>query len=287
MDRSTELRAFFARYVTAKAGARDPRIQAAFAAVPKEDFVGPPPWHIFAPGPWWTKDSGTSYVETPSGDPAYLYQDVLVALDPARGINIGEPSLHALCLDSLGVEPGDTVIQVGAGSGYYSALLAHLTGSTGHVHAFEIDPDMASRATHNLVPWTWVTVEVRSGAAAGLPAADAIYVNAGLPQPSLHWLEALKPGGRLIFPLQAERSFGGMLRIEKPRHGGTAWPARFISRAGFIPCQGQQSETTGRRLAAAFASGDWESVRSIHLNDDPGDTCWFDGGGWWLSTAEP
>jgi protein-L-isoaspartate(D-aspartate) O-methyltransferase len=63
-------------------------------------------------------------------------------------MNIGQPSLHAHCLDALPPQSGQTVLQVGAGSGYHTAILADLVGSRGQVHAFEIDPELASGATH-------------------------------------------------------------------------------------------------------------------------------------------
>ncbi len=231
MDRSAKLRAFFARYVAERGGARDPRIERAFAAVPREPFAGPAPWSVFPVGPWSVWPPGPSYIQTPDDDPAFLYQDVLVALDPARGINIGEPSLHAHCLDALAVREGGAVLHVGAGSGYYTAILAHLVGPAGRVHAFEIDPGLAERAVRNLAGLPSVEVRARSGLVEGLPEADAVYVSAGITQPSRAWLDALRPGGRLLFPLQAERSLGGMLLAEKPRTGGaSAWPARFVSR---------------------------------------------------------
>jgi protein-L-isoaspartate(D-aspartate) O-methyltransferase len=89
----------------------------------------------------------------------------------------------------------------------------------------------------------------------------------------------------LLFPLQQPRSFGGMLLISKPRHGGLAWPAKFVARAGFIGCEARQDEDTGRALTSAFAAGGWDQVRSLRLDDQPDDTCWFNGGDWWLSSA--
>jgi protein-L-isoaspartate(D-aspartate) O-methyltransferase len=146
-DRAAKLRAFYAQLVTARAGARDPRVEAAFAAVPRENFVGMAPWFlsVFPPG-----GPASVYVETPDDDPAFLYADVLVALDPSRGVNNGEPSLHARCLDALALRPSETVLHVGAGTGYYTALLAHLVAPGGTVYAYEIDPDLAARAAANL-----------------------------------------------------------------------------------------------------------------------------------------
>ena len=270
-DRSARLRQFYARFVTAHGGARDPRIEQAFATVPREPFAGP--------GPWWVRAAGAGYLQTPDSDPAYLYQNTLVALDHERGINIGEPGSHALWLDALALQPGETVLQVGAGSGYYTAILATLVGSTGRVHAFEIDPVLARRAEANLVGWPWAELHAASGTAADLPKADAVYVNAGITQPSWAWLAAMHPGGRLLFPLHS-----GRLRLAPPRGGGLAWPARVVSRAGFIACQGLQAPETGRRLALAFAAGGWERVSSIRLDGKPGETCWFSGGDWWRST---
>src|SRR5260370_4498561 len=109
-DRSAKLRRAYAADITRRAGVRDPRIEQAFAAVPREDFAGPPPWFV---------GSGGSYGWTPGGDPARLYDDVLVAIDPGRGINNGQPSLHAQCIEAMRVKEGETVLQIGAGPGYY------------------------------------------------------------------------------------------------------------------------------------------------------------------------
>src|SRR5262249_50716463 len=112
------------------------------------------------------------------------------------------------------------------------------------------------------------------------------YVNASITQPSWSWLDALNAGGRLLFPLCAAGGIGGMLRVEKPDHG-SAWPARFVSAAAFVPCVGRQDSETGRQLTAAFREGGKESVRSFRIDDARDDTCWFAGDGWWLSTADP
>ncbi len=283
-DRSTTLRAFYARFVAKRADAGDPRVEQAFAAVPREPFAGPPPWFVLPVGRW-SSSFGPDYVQTPDGDPAFLYQDTLIALDASRGINIGEPSLHARCIDALGIQAGEAVLHVGAGSGYYSAILAYLAGPNGRVHAFEIDPELAARAARNLAYLPWTDVQARSGIAENLPKVDAVYVNAGITQPSWTWLDALRPGGRLLFPLQPMRGLGGMLLTQRPREGGSAWPARFVSRAAFILCQDRQDDATSSGLAAAFSGDDWQAVSSLRLDDAPDATCWFSGDRWWLSTA--
>ncbi len=225
-------------------------------------------------------------MQTPNAAPAFHYHNTLIALDAARGIKIGEPSLHARCLDQIAPREGDTVLHVGAGSGYYTALLAHLAGPSGRVHAYEIDQGLAGRAERNLLHLAQVELHARSGIGDGLPEADCIYVNAGITQPSQSWLDALRVGGRLLFPLQPVDGRGGMLLVTRPAMG-VAWPARFISGAIFIGCADLQDEATSRSLVDAFAKGGADDVRSLRLDGEPDATCWCAGDGWWLSTEAP
>jgi protein-L-isoaspartate(D-aspartate) O-methyltransferase len=275
-DRSEYLHSFYAGLVCAAAKARDPRIEQAFRAVKREPFVGP--------GPWLITLGGHAYVQTPNDDPAFIYQNTLVALDSAQGLNIGMPSAHAYWLDGCELKEGETVLQVGVGTGYYTAILAHLVGSRGKVHAYEIDESLADRARGNLKDLPQVNVQAKSGVAPDLPKADLIYVCAGAAQPDKEWLDALRPGGRLIFPLAPVGVLGGMLLIKRPEQGAV-WPAQFRGRAQFIGCIGLQDEDAGRRLTEAFLNG-WERVRSLRLDNAVDDTSWFAGDGWWLSTAE-
>ena len=254
----------------------DPRIEAAFAAVPREDFAGPPPWRI---------GSGSLFGQTTSDDPARLYSDVLVAIDAERGINNGQPSLHAQSIDALRLKEGETVVQIGAGAGYYTAILAHLVGPEGRVIAYEIAPDIADRARANLARYPQVEVRARSGVE-DLPKADAIYVNAAASHPLIAWLDALKVGGRLLFPLQAARSTGAMLLVTRPE-SGDRWPARFLSAVVFIPCEGAQDRAIARKLDEAYRRGGTGRVRSLRFGGEPSRSDWLRGDGWALSAEAP
>jgi protein-L-isoaspartate(D-aspartate) O-methyltransferase len=64
------------------------------------------------------------YVDIPSSDPVVLYQDLLFALQAERQVNNGSPSLHASGLHQLALQQGQTVCHIGAGSGYYTAIIA-------------------------------------------------------------------------------------------------------------------------------------------------------------------
>lgn len=287
MDRLEAFRASYAQLITAIAGvpAADTRISGAFASVPRERFLGPPPWRVVTLG---------GYVTITSEDPAFLHQDFAVALRPERHINNGQPSLHARCFAALQIQPGEKVIHVGAGTGYYSALLATLAGPGGSVVAYEVDADLAGHATANLSEYSNLSVRSGSGVEGPLPASDVVYVSAGASAPMAVWLDCLLPGGRLLFPLTPAQGFGAMLLVTRTAAGGFA--ARFVCQAAFIHCVGARDEETGQKLAEAFLAGGlwslrrngglWE-VKSLHRNTEPDGTCWFGGQGWWLSTAEP
>jgi protein-L-isoaspartate(D-aspartate) O-methyltransferase len=273
-DPLAKRREAYAAEITGTARVNDPRIEAAFAAVPREDFAGFPPWRI---------GSGRPFGLSSTDDPARLYEDVLVAIDAERGINNGQPSLHAQSLEALGVKEGETALQIGAGAGYYTAILAELVGTTGRVIAYEIAPDIAARAAANLARYPWVEVRARSGVE-DLPQADVLYVNAAASHPVRAWLDALRPGGRLIFPLQAVGSSGAMLITTRPERGG-AWSARLLMGVVFIACEGAQDSEMGQRLDQAFRRGGQGRVRSLRFGRAPSDADWVRGDGWALSTA--
>ncbi len=275
MPDSQKLRRDYAARIMRLAGVADRRVEAAYAAVPREDFSGPPPWHVA-----WRGLSGDEQ------EVASLYDDVLVAIDVLRGINNGQPSLHAQCLAALAVKEGETVLHIGAGAGYYTAILAHLAGPSGKVIAYEIEPDIAERARENLAGFPQVEVRAESGVADGLPKADAIYVNAAASHPVRAWLEALNPGGRLLFPLQAAKSSGAMCLITRPAKESEAWPAKVFSRVVFIECEGAQDGEIGRRLDAAFRCGAPEWVKWLRFGPAETEEVWLQADGWALTTED-
>ena len=86
------VRRAYAKHVLANAEVDDARVEAAFAAVRREHFLGPGPWPMLR----WPR----RYVPTPSDDPVYLYQDALVGIIPERHLNNGQPWLHAMLIVS-------------------------------------------------------------------------------------------------------------------------------------------------------------------------------------------
>jgi protein-L-isoaspartate(D-aspartate) O-methyltransferase len=264
-------RQFFADLVTAPFKALAPALRDAFLNERREWFLGPGPWEIFA---------GGTYVRTPSDDPAFLYQDVLVRLK--GDANNGQPTLHAACLAALSVRAGETVVHVGAGTGYYTAILSRLVGPSGHVHAYEIDDDLADRARRVLSDRLGVSVHAQSAIGRPLPGADVIYVNAGTTLLPNQWLDALRQGGRLFVPLTPAVGPGAMLLVT--RNAVDCFDARFVIAAMFIPCVGARDEASGVRLGDSFRRGDAARVRSLRRRSQPDQSCWYAADGWWLST---
>lgn len=281
------VRRAYARQMLASVGVRGNRpLEDAFSSVPRERFVGLPPWQISLRGTY----SGLS-----SDDPVVLYQDVLVALAPERGVNNGSPSLHALWLDRLAPRPGERVVHIGAGTGYYTAILAQLVGLEGKVVAVECDPDLASQAKANLADLPEVSVVEGDGAEWPRESADCIYVNFAVTRPSASWFEHLAPGGRLIFPLGLPTERGGRRRtplygasflIERRAHGlSVSWlgPVSFVCAEGTLA----GSEVDRLALSAALEKDGAEFVRSLRLGREAQpQRCWLCGEGWSLSYDE-
>ncbi|CAN7749548.1 protein-L-isoaspartate O-methyltransferase family protein [Caballeronia sp. LjRoot31] len=224
-----EARRSYARLMAAASKTSDPRLERVFELVPREAFLPPGPWKIMV---------DNEYFDTPSADPVYLYQNALVALDAAKGINNGEPFLHAAWLGSVAPQRGDVVCHIGAGSGYYTAILSVLALPGGRVEAFEIEPGLAEAARKNLRAFEGVTVTQGDATKLPLPASDLIYVNAGVLAPPRSWLQALRPKGRLIFPWRPSDEVGLTLLITRTDAGFDVEP---LMNAWFIACVGGAS----------------------------------------------
>jgi protein-L-isoaspartate(D-aspartate) O-methyltransferase len=127
MDRQQKLaivRRAYARRLMASEGITNPGIEAA------ERYLGPGPWPIL---------HSVGYIPTPDADPVHLYSDVLIGIIPERGLNNGMPSYHVSLLASADIRAGDHVVHIGAGVGYYTAIMACLVGPSGRITGTEFD----------------------------------------------------------------------------------------------------------------------------------------------------
>ncbi len=270
---TADLRQRYAAAMTAPLGAGAERIRAAFAAVPREAFLGPPPWRLaggIACGP---------------DDPAGIYADVLVVLDAAKGINNGSPSLHAAMLHRLGAAEGDHVLHVGAGGGYYTAILAELVGRAGRVTAVEFDADLAAASRANLHDWPQVRVVQGDGADFPTETVQRIYVNFALAVPADAWLDRLAVGGVLLFPLGApdpraprqrpsSTNRAAVLVVTRTEGG---YAAAFDVPVAFVFAEGRTAGDATLRASVweAFGHGGMTSVRSLHREALPPERSWL------------
>jgi protein-L-isoaspartate(D-aspartate) O-methyltransferase len=267
----------------------------AFAAVPRERFLGEPPWRIIP------DVLPRMSVAAPDASARWVYHDVLVAIDPAKNLNNGMPSLWARIFDHLTLHPGGRVLQVGAGTGYYTAVLAEIVGPRGHITAIEIDGDLAARARENLSPWPHVEVVAGDGCTHDPGEVDTVVVCAGATHPAPLWLDCLAPGGELMLPLTCENWWGFLLRATRPLGGeglirlpearDASWfEATSIGRIGIFPCAGGRDEAAATRLRLAMealVAGPQLDVPIAALHrGDPGpqdiERVWYHGPGFWL-----
>jgi protein-L-isoaspartate(D-aspartate) O-methyltransferase len=276
-DSLTETRRRFAEKIAKRHKVTDARLIEAFAAVPRERFLGPGPWHVLKSMP--------QYVVTASNDPAQVYVNAPIALDPERNINNGEPGLHIGLMAELSVQPGDHIVQVGVGGGYYTAIIARMVHPGGRVTAIEYDESLARRAAANLAGEPTVRVVHADGTSYRFDLADGIYVNAGATRSNDLWLERLKDRGRLIMMLTTDDWKGRILKLTRI---GDEYAASLLGPCGFIPCINARDPIAEASLAAALKGGDTRSVKSLRRESHPADeSCWMHCDGFCLSRRKP
>jgi protein-L-isoaspartate(D-aspartate) O-methyltransferase len=286
--RLREAREGFAAEIAARCGLRSEALVQALATVPRERFL--------PPGPWLVLEGSAGYESTPDADLERVYRDVAIAIDPARLLNNSQPSLMAGVLDALEIAPGESVVHVGASSGYYTALLAHLVGDRGRVTAYEISPEIASWARRNLRGLRQVELRRADALEAALPPADVVWVDAGVTSLRTEWLDALRPGGRLAAPLTALRApiratrfvrnhIGRVLLVRRTKD---AFAARFGAGVAIMALHGGRTPDEQQALDAAYRAGGFEEVRSLRRDPHGADaSCWVHVGPLCLSRRAP
>lgn len=284
-----DARRWFAEDLRIAAGIDSHPVIDGFARVPRETFIGPPPWRV------GTRVHGAELLgyQTFEGDPRVLYHDVVVALDEEQEINNGQPSLWAKMFAGINPGPGDRILHLGCGTGYYSAILAEVVGRDGSIDAVEIDNALAERARQALSGWANVSVVHGDGSDVRGNFYDAIIVSAGLTHPLDGWLDSLAPDGRLLFPLtmdgpQLRSGAGAMLLVS--RVAMQVFAARFLGPAAFIHFRGGRDPDANQKLVEAFRTRyrQMSSVRSLRRESHAQEEiCWLHGPSFCLSCREP
>ncbi|HLR95162.1 MAG TPA: protein-L-isoaspartate O-methyltransferase [Jiangellaceae bacterium] len=170
----------------------DRRVRAAFDAVPRTDFL-PPEARQFAD------------------------EDRPIAI--GSGQTNSQPSTVAAMLELLEVQPGDRVLDVGAGSGWTTALLAHLVGSEGQVIGVELVPELARTGAENVraAGMDWARIEQADPTNRGWPAEapyDRVLVSAETPDLPRDLAAQVRTDGLMVVPV------GGRMLVVRPRDDG-------------------------------------------------------------------
>jgi protein-L-isoaspartate(D-aspartate) O-methyltransferase len=190
-------------------GIDDPDVLAAVAAVPR---------HRFVPEPMRRR----------------AYDDS--ALPIGFGQTISQPSLQALYLQTLQLGPEDTVLEIGAGSGYQTALLAELAGN---VYAVERIEELTQRARETLdeLGYRNIALVTKDGTVGWSKYApyDAILVAAASPGVPDTLVDQLAPGGRLLIPV-GDRHAQELTLVTRTPDGTTEEP---ITGCVFVPLIGR------------------------------------------------
>jgi protein-L-isoaspartate(D-aspartate) O-methyltransferase len=156
-------------------GVRDDRVLAAFARVPRHEFVNPEQQH-------------EAYEDRP--------------LQIGERQTISQPFMVATQLEAARIQPADVVLEVGTGSGYQTALLAELAAEVFSIERFASLAEIAQRRIAHL-QYANVVIVVGDGTLGYPPGApyDAIVVSAASPRPPEPLLRQLRVGGRMLIPI--------------------------------------------------------------------------------------
>jgi protein-L-isoaspartate(D-aspartate) O-methyltransferase len=278
-----DIRQFYSEEIRAVANLQSEGLVKALAQVKREHFLGEGPWQIASPD---ILTGAVSYRSTKDADPRHLYHNILIAIDPSRNLNNGQPSGIASWIENLELNEGDRVLHVGCGVGYYTAIMAEMVGPGGEVTAVEVDPDLASVARKNLAYLSQVQVFHHDGAAYEPGPTDAVFINAGATHPRPIWLDSLREGGRLLVPLTISKEPDGigtgfMLKVKRESE---QYKAGFISSVGIYPCIGARDEQMNNKLRESMMRGGWATVQSLRRDaHEQESACWLHGNDFCLS----
>jgi protein-L-isoaspartate(D-aspartate) O-methyltransferase len=206
--------------ITAAGWAHTPRVAEAMRSVPR---------HLFVPDAPLTE--------------AYDDRAVIIKRAPdGKALSCAsEPVIVAMMLDQLDIHPGHHVLEIGAGTGYNAALLAHLVGP-GQVTTVDIDPEITAKARHNLdtTGYRQVHVATRDGALGDADHApyDRIILTVGAWDIPTAWWDQLTLGGRLVVPLR----WRGQTRSIAFDYTDGLMRADSVHLCGFVPMLGQEGE---------------------------------------------
>ena len=177
---------------------------------------------------------------------AYADRAVVTKFEDGRpSSSASQPSIVAHMLEQLDVGSGHSVLEIGTGTGYNAALLAHLVGDDGRVVTIDIASDLVDDARQRLARTAAPVVDVICGDGADGWTKEAPYdriiVTAGSSDLAPAWWEQLAPGGLLVLPI----SLAGVQQCVAFQRTGDHLESRSVCDCGFMPLQGTMAQRDG------------------------------------------
>jgi protein-L-isoaspartate(D-aspartate) O-methyltransferase len=174
-----------------------------------------------------------------------IYSNTALITVPGRAklatSSSSHPGLMAQMLMLLDVKPGHRVLEIGAGTGYNAALMSEIAGTSGRIATIDSSREVAEAARVHLAGAGYADAIVRAGdgwyGCADLGPFDRIVATVGCPDISPHWLEQLKPDGKMVVPLD----HGDAHPLYAVTMAAGAPAARVVGWSGFIPMNGYAS----------------------------------------------
>jgi len=216
-----------------------------------------------------------------------------------------QPTIMAIMLDQLGAARGQRVLEIGAGTGFNAALLAHIVGPKGRVVSIDLDPEIVGRAEENLSAAGAARVTVLSADGAlgdsGRGPYDRIIATVGVWDLAPAWHEQLARGGRLVVPIDLR----GVQRSVCFERAGEHWTSRSARACGFMRMRGAFAgpdrhfvldKETHLTLAlpeareidtAAVLEALGTPEQEVRTGVSPSNEELYDGFGLWLAIREP
>lgn len=175
----------------------------------------------------------------PERERRFAYEDRPLSI--GYGQTISQPFIVALMTDLLDLKPGDSVLEVGTGSGYQAAVLAALGIK---VTTVEIVPQLSARAAQALKRTGFEDVDVIEGDGYdGWPAAapyDGVVVTAAASHVPPPLIEQLRPGGRMVIPVGPAFLVQHLMLVTKDEDGKIR--TRTLLPVSFVPLTGSGEE---------------------------------------------
>jgi protein-L-isoaspartate(D-aspartate) O-methyltransferase len=276
-------RRFFAEEIEAIAKLRSATLVDALGSVPREQFLPSGPWTVMAEADF-TGMSPAKTRLTADADPARVYHNIGVAIDPERQLFNGQPATIGQWIDTVDLAPGARILHVGCGLGYYTAVMAHCAGSGGRVLAFEADAALAAGAARNLASMPWVEVRADGAARPSGETFDAILINAGVTHPLDAWLDALAPGGRMVLPMTSTMApmgnIGKGLVFLIGREDDGSFTARVTGFVAIYSAVGIRNDWLDGQLGKKMMAGpqQWQAIARLRRDaHEPSLDCWLHG----------